>query len=161
MRKTVTNRLCFPSLFQSLRQEPGSIATAGTSCSTFFLHFITGLLKPLQLIHCNGRKKGLRVCEVWRQEKSKKIYFAKINQSCLTNLVWSPLYRPSPGFATGHSTHLKTATDCTYVYFILSSIFYVNSIAVCQLNIKEFLILSYFWWMVRLTMWQCLPSHRA
>ena len=43
MRKTVTNRLCFPSLFQSLRQEPGSIATAGTSCSTFFptLHYRT------------------------------------------------------------------------------------------------------------------------
>jgi len=35
---------------------------------------------------------------------------------------------------------LKTATDCTYVYFILSSVFYVI-VAVCQLLIKYFLIL--------------------
>jgi len=36
--------------------------------------------------------------------------------------------------------YLKTATDCTYVYFILSSVFYVI-VAVCQLLIKDFLIL--------------------
>ena len=33
-----------------------------------------------------------------------------------------------------------TTTDCTYVYFILSSVFYVI-VAVCQLLIKDFLIL--------------------
>ena len=35
--------------------------------------------------------------------------------------------------------YLKTASDCTYVYFILSSVFYVI-VAVCQLLIKDFLI---------------------
>ena len=36
--------------------------------------------------------------------------------------------------------YLKTATDCTNVYFILSSVFYVI-VAICQLYIKDFLIL--------------------
>ena len=70
------------------KQEPGSVVIAGTS-STFFIHFITWLLKPLQRIHWNGRRTGLRVCEgkkslvndifCWKLVK-------KINQSCLTSL---------------------------------------------------------------------------
>jgi len=67
------------------RQEPGSIAIAGTS-SNFFIHFITGLLKALQLIYWNERS-DLRVRE--GSKKSNKLYIllkiGEKKQSCLTS----------------------------------------------------------------------------
>ena len=62
---------------------------------------------------------------------------------------------------------LFKATDCTYVYFILSSVFYVI-VAVCQLLIKDFLILILILNMLAVLLINHLPgspvkhhSHRA
>jgi len=61
-------------------QRTRSVATAGT-CSTFFIHFITGLLKALQLIYLNG-SKGLRVRE-GRKKSSYRYILLKIGEKSI------------------------------------------------------------------------------
>jgi len=98
IRKTVTNRLCFPPLFQSFRGNNQEVLWQRVQAALFHtLHYMTA-----QDIAVDILKWKDMFDSPWRQEKSS-YYFAKNwwnNQSCLTSLRGNRLYRPSPGSAT-------------------------------------------------------------